>query len=111
MQLLASQRVFYLFTKGLEAVSAARLQCGAGAGTRHFKKAVDRNHIKRLIRENYRLQKEPLVQRMKGGRQLLAVFIIYTGKELPEANTVKEKLAVILQKLINIADENITANN
>ena len=78
----------------------APLQAGFGASSRHFKKAVDRNRIKRLGREAYRLQKEPLLRRLTDKRLSLAVFFIYTGKELPEYATVTEKIGVILQKLI-----------
>jgi ribonuclease P protein component len=76
------------------------LQAGFGAGTRHFKKAVDRNRIKRLSREAYRLQKNPLLQRLEEKRLSLAVFFIYTGKELPDYATVTDKIGVALQKLI-----------
>ena len=78
----------------------AALQAGFGASSRHFKKAVDRNRIKRLGREAYRLQKEPLLRRLTEKGLSLAVFFIYTGKELPEHATVTEKIGVILQKLI-----------
>jgi ribonuclease P protein component len=78
----------------------AALQAGFGASSRHFKKAVDRNRIKRLGREAYRLQKGPLLERLTGKGLSLAVFFIYTGKELPEYATVSEKIGVILQKLI-----------
>jgi RNase P protein component len=78
----------------------APLQAGFGASSRHFKKAVDRNRIKRLGREAYRLQKEPLLRRLTEKGLSLAVFFIYTGKELPEHATVTEKIGVILQKLI-----------
>jgi ribonuclease P protein component len=78
----------------------ACLQAGFGASSRHFKKAVDRNRIKRLGREAYRLQKGPLLQRLTEKGLSLAVFLIYTGKELPEYATVTEKIGVILQKLI-----------
>ena len=78
----------------------APLQAGFGASSRHFKKAVDRNRIKRLGREAYRLQKEPLLQRLTEKGLSLAVFFIYTGKELPEQATVTEKIGVILRKLI-----------
>ena len=76
------------------------LQAGFGAGARHFKKAVDRNRIKRLSREAYRLQKNPLLQRLEEKRLSLAVFFIYTGKELPDYGTVTDKIGVALQKLI-----------
>jgi ribonuclease P protein component len=76
------------------------LQAGFGASSRSFKKAVDRNRIKRLIREAYRLQKLDLQRLLNEKGRSLAVFFIYTGKELPESGTVTEKIAVVLQKLI-----------
>ena len=99
-------RVFYLFQKNENAPVKSRLQCGVGAGTRNFKKAVDRNRIKRLTREAWRLQKTALDQTMKNHSHTLSLFLIYTGKELPAFSFVKEKLAVILEKLLIIADEN-----
>ena len=78
----------------------AALQAGFGASSRNFKKAVDRNRIKRLGREAYRLQKGPLLQQLTEKGLSLAVFLIYTGRELPEYATVNEKIGVILQKLI-----------
>jgi ribonuclease P protein component len=90
--------------------ATSHLQCGVGVSVRNFKKAVDRNRIKRLTREAYRLQKTALVQKMKDHPRVLCLFLIYTGKELPAFTLVKEKLALILQKLIIIADENIAAD-
>lgn len=99
-------RVCYVFKQADAGTTESKLQCGVGAGTRHFKKAVDRNRIKRLSREAYRLQKNELEQKMKEHPCRLAVFLIYTGKELPAFDFVKEKLAVILHKLLIVADEN-----
>ncbi|WP_246073514.1 ribonuclease P protein component [Dinghuibacter silviterrae] len=78
-------RVFYRW----EGSAAARV--GVGAPKRHFKRAVDRNRIKRLLREGYRLQKEALPG--------LHAFIIYTGKELPTQAEIMDKIGVILKKL------------
>jgi ribonuclease P protein component len=80
--------------------SPSPLQAGFGAGSRHFKKAVDRNRIKRLSREAYRLQKQPLMDLLSEKGISMAVFFIYTGKELPDQSTVKAKIGVALQKLI-----------
>ena len=102
-------RVFYLFEKNEDKHVKHRLQCGVGAGTRNFKKAVDRNRIKRVTREAWRLQKKDLDLKMKDHTHCLSVFLIYTGKELPVFTVVKEKIALILQKLITIADENTAA--
>jgi ribonuclease P protein component len=77
-----------------------QLQAGFGASTRNFKKAVDRNRIKRLSREAYRLQKQTLYDHLVEKNRCLAVFFIYTGKELPDYGTVTEKIGVALQKLI-----------
>ncbi|HXB34505.1 MAG TPA: ribonuclease P protein component [Puia sp.] len=76
------------------------VQAGFGVSSRHFSKAVDRNRIKRLSREAYRLQKQPLFQRLEEKGLCLAVFFIYTGKDLPDYATVTHKIGVALQKLI-----------
>jgi ribonuclease P protein component len=79
-----------------------RLQTGFGASRRNFKRAVDRNRIKRLIREAWRLNKPDLQHHLETTNGTLVVFIIYTGKELPDYQTVNEKILVILQKLIKV---------
>ena len=93
-------KVCFLLQSLDEAGAKSPLQAGFGAGSRHFKKAVDRNRIKRLSREAYRLQKKPLLQSLEEKRLSLAVFFIYTGRELPDYVTVTDKIGVALQKLI-----------
>jgi len=100
-------RIYY-FVSPLITVSVSNLQFGAGASGKNFKRAVDRNRVKRLIRESYRLQKNQLHEVVKEKKLQLQIFFIYTGKELPAFNTVKEKVGVILNKLIKIVDENNT---
>ena len=118
---LSPFRVYYIFNSATTPVPIAlgtRLPTlfGAGVSAKNFKKAVDRNRIKRLIREAYRLQKTDTIvtglqEKLKQKNLRLNVFLIYTGKELPDFNTVKEKVKLILNKLMQIADENNSSNS
>jgi ribonuclease P protein component len=81
------------------------LKFGVGVSTKNFKHAVDRNRIKRLTREAYRLQKMPLQELVEQKKIPFALFIIYTGKELPGYEVVSEKIAVILIRLIKTVNE------
>ena len=71
------------------------LQFGVGVSAKNFKKAVDRNKIKRLTREAYRLQKNEISLT----NHQLQVFFIYTGKELPQYAALFEKVKIALEKL------------
>ena len=75
------------------------LQAGVTVSSRKFRKAVERNRVKRILREAYRLQKLPLSDTLKEKDINLALFFIYTGKELPVFAEVYEKMGILLQKL------------
>ncbi|MFI5133120.1 MAG: ribonuclease P protein component [Chitinophagales bacterium] len=87
------------------------LQSGVGVSGKNFKKAVDRNRIKRLTKEAYRLQKLSLQEKLKEKNLQMNIFFIYTGKELPDFNLIKEKVALALKKLITVIDENSPSNS
>jgi ribonuclease P protein component len=72
---------------------------GTGVSVKNFKKAVDRNRVKRLTREAYRLQKKELEEKIKKSKSQLSVFFIYTGKELPEYDEVYKQTGTALKKL------------
>jgi ribonuclease P protein component len=92
-------------------VHADNIQFAVGVSSKNFKRAVDRNRIKRLTKEAYRLQNNELKEKLiKTGRQL-NVFFIYTAKELPDFYLVKDKVAVALKKLLKLADENASADS
>ena len=93
-------RVTYAFG-GDEAV----LQFGIGAGTRHFAKAADRNRVKRLSREAWRLSNTILKQAVTQQKRSLYVFLVYTGKELPEYATVLNNMEKIISNLVRLLNE------
>lgn len=66
---------------------------------RKFRNASDRNKIRRLIREAYRLQKPDFYDNLPLIERQLAMMIIFTGKEIPAFDTVYEAMSRILKRL------------
>jgi len=62
------------------------------------------------MREAYRVQKNPLQEKLATKGSGLAVFIIYTGNELPVYELVYKKTGSLLSRLIKIADEDPLAD-
>ena len=94
-------RIVYQFQEG----EGQYLQAGFSAPARNFKKAVDRNRVKRLMKEAYRLNNLPLESCIRSLNKRLAIFLIYTAKELPDQAFTTEKISVLLQKLIKKVNE------
>mgnify|MGYP002078885150 FL=1 len=65
---------------------------------RNFKKATDRNYIKRLLRELYRTNKTILTQHM--GEKNLMLALVYAGKEIPEFKSLESIIINLFERLI-----------
>ena len=90
-------KLFYTIAENDQAIKA-----GVGVSARNFKKAVDRNRIKRLLRECYRLNKLSLHTTVASKQKGVSVFFLYVGKELPEYAMLNEKMQAALTKLEEI---------
>lgn len=69
------------------------------ASKRNFPRAVDRNRIKRLMRESYRLQKNALYSFLDEKKTRIALMILFTGKRTPDFQQVETHLTAALQSL------------
>ena len=81
------------------------VQAGVGVSSRIFKKAHDRNKVKRLLREVYRTQKQSLYISVASNQQQLNVFFLYIGKELPVFADLQIAMEKTLEKLIRKISE------
>ncbi len=69
---------------------------------KRFPRAVDRNRIKRLMREAYRKNKHTLYTALNEQNRKLALMLIYIGSELPEYKLTEDKIILILQRLSTV---------
>ena len=75
------------------------LKAGFGVSSKNFKKAVERNRVKRLMRESYRVQKNYLSEKLISAGRQLVVFFIYTSKELPDYHQVFQQMQITLERI------------
>lgn len=64
-----------------EPKSDSPVQFTVSVAKKNFKSAVARNHIKRKVREAWRLNKPRLYRKLEGTTGQLAFMVLYTAKE------------------------------
>ena len=85
------------------AVSSAPVKVMISVPKRNFKRAVDRNKLKRRIREAYRKEKQTLYDLLKEKKILLT--IIYTAKTKLEYQEIAQKIKEALDRLSKITEQ------
>lgn len=65
-----------------------------------FKKAVQRNRIRRLVREAYRLNKHRLYQTLPVSERQVALLVIYTGQEVMTFAEIEAAMQQMLRRFV-----------
>jgi ribonuclease P protein component len=80
--------------------SSHPVQIAVSVPKRYMHDAVDRNRMKRLVRESYRLNKHSLVSMAKEEEKGLALLFIVQSKTPLSFSETQEKIILLLQRLI-----------
>jgi ribonuclease P protein component len=85
-------------------VAGVPVQVVFTASKRKFKRAVDRNFVKRRLREVYRKNKLPLYEALEANGQTLAIAIMYIGSEMPTMAQLERSYGILLKKMFDVLE-------
>ncbi|UFH36288.1 ribonuclease P protein component [Flavobacterium acetivorans] len=74
-----------------------KIKMGVSVSKRNFKKAVDRNHFKRILRETYRLNKHLLIDNLD---KPYAFMLFYQTKDRLSYEEINTKTIQLFEKFI-----------
>ncbi len=74
-------------------------QMAVSVTKKSFKRAVDRNKIKRLVREAWRLNKNNLYDLLKEKEKQIIIMLVFTGKKIPDFYDVNNHIKNVISKI------------
>ncbi len=85
--------------------TAYPVQIMVSVSKRKFRKAVDRNKLKRRIKEAYRNNKPALVAGRESKKEALLLALVYTADDMLSYAEIERKIILILQRLTEQDDQ------
>ena len=74
-------------------------QATIAVSKRYFKKAVDRNKLKRRMREAYRLNKQPLYEQLLEKNKKISLMFFHVSKEISDYALIESGMVKAIEKL------------
>lgn len=87
--------IVWKFSDGIQKFPA---QMGISVPKRTFKRAVDRNRVKRITREAWRYNKQVLYNFLEQHNKTVVIMLIYSGRELPSLPEMNERIEKLVAK-------------
>ncbi|PXY39986.1 ribonuclease P protein component [Flavobacterium cheongpyeongense] len=97
-----------LVYRQVEANSNEKTKIGVSVSKKYFKKAVDRNYYKRVLRETYRLNKHLLWDNMQ---QPYSLMFFYQTKDKLSYEEINTKTAQLFEKFIQQVNKTSDSEN